>query len=201
MRKNVFLSTGVFWLLSLLLLSGCGSRVSDELTAHKSFKGYTTNTYYKLNSNGVRALKVTGRPFMIVKYLKVDSEYAADCYFGLSDVKQFDLGVSPAVAPDTNLLKPADIESSSQFNFPANSNILLLVDWEKKAITRDRGNDFFFDKTLSDDSTKRVESWELTFDSDSVKRSATVKGTVKNIDTSDYKGNQSDVDAFSLNAL
>ncbi len=191
----------ILGVITSLFLGGCGSdSIQNDLTREKYFKSDATVTFYRYNLLGQKALEITGKPFMIVKYLRISNEYATDCYFGLSEVVETDIpGVAPV--PHDTFLKPANIEAFPLFNFPDNSPILLPVVWDNKRITSNSGNEFSFEYYPTGHYDDRIEEWKFVFDSQSVKNSTFVIGAVRNIDFSKFRGIDSDLNSFRLDTL
>ncbi len=186
----------LFVVITALFLGGCG----DDLTRDKQFKSNSSVTLYRLNSHNQRALMVTGKPFMIVKYLKIDNQSATDCYFGLSDVVESDIAGVESIPHDT-FLRPSDIESNQSFNFSADSSIILPVDWNNKRTTDNRDTKFSFEYYPSGHSDERIEKWEFIFGNKEIDKAAFVSVSVSNIDSDNFKGIDSGSNIFRLESL
>ena len=195
--KRYFIQTvTLLVVIPALFLGGCG----EDLTRDKHFKGNSAVTLYRLNSHNQRALMITGKPFMIVKFLKIDSQTATDCYFGLSDVAESDIAGVESIPHDT-FLRPSDIESNQSFNFSADSPIILPVDWNNKRTTDNRDTRFSFEYYPSGHSDKRIEKWEFIFENKEIDNAAFVSGSVSNIDPDNFKGIDSGSNTFRLESL
>lgn len=97
-----------------------GVILSDNL---EYYKGAIPNSFYTQNYMGERALKVTGKPWMIVKYER-STHHILDFAFGLSEITQSNVGEDPIPYPTAS----ADmIMHSKKLNLKG--PIALLVCW------------------------------------------------------------------------
>ncbi len=156
---------------------------------YEYWKGDIPNACYILNCDGERALKLTGKPFMVLTYNKITHEII-DFEFGLSEVIQQGLSTknkSP-VFPEPTLYAE---NFFYQEKLDLKSPVISLVGWDssfpgytsKKSITIGVQN-------FSTRSDK--EEWKFNY------TSSLMEGDVKNLDNNLYAGRESESKAFKL---
>lgn len=170
MRNILMRVIATLGVLSAVLLSGCGgsggSDAADELTNERLFKSYSTSTYYRYDANGNQSLKVTGKPFIAVRYLRVDPKQATDCFFGLYDVTQQEI---IAGTVHENEIGSADIPFDSHFAFPLNTKIIRQYKFGSK--------DNFVDSNSVITVRENNTNWFFTLNDSSVKETSRITGT------------------------
>lgn len=182
----------------LLVLFSCSltdENTTDENFGYKYWTGAIPNSYYLLNIYGERGLKVTGKPFMVVKYDKVTLKIL-DCEFGLSEVTQTGITTAHglAVAPQPTL-DAATIDYKDKLGLK--SPVDLMVSWNitgfatKSELTNGVQN-FSFKRGSSPGGVGYNEEWTFSYNNSSM------VGGVKNIDLKYYMGGDSDNNAFNL---
>ncbi len=185
-------------LCCLFLFFGCSlidKSSSDDNYGYKYWTGSIPNSYYLLNIYGDRGLKITGKPFMVVKYDKVSLKIL-DCEFGLSEVTQTGIPTAHglAVAPQPTV-DAATIDYKDKLGLK--SPVDLLVSWNimgfatKSDITNGVQN-FSFKRGSSPGGVGYNEEWYFSYTNN------TMVGGVKNIDLKYYMGGDSDNNAFNL---
>lgn len=186
-------------LLSAAFLAGCGSGSGTSTGADKEdtgavgyqyWRGDIPNSYYVLNIYGERARKVSGKPFMVVKYDKVSLQIT-DCEFGLSEVSQ-EAVTNPsnlAAAPEPTL-DASTIDYHTKLDIK--SPVVLLAGWGSKSTIANGVQNFSFSRGSSPGGVGYNENWAFSYDS------VSMWGGVRNIDTTYYLGNDSANNAFSL---
>ncbi len=96
---------------SILSLTGCekgylgiaGVGISGGVNSNlEYYKGAIPNSCYSYNYMGDRALKITGKPFMVVKYER-STHYITDFEFGLSEATQTSIGPGPNAIPQPTI--------------------------------------------------------------------------------------------------
>lgn len=154
-------------ILSALLLSGCGGGNSaDVLTNDKLFKSYSTSTYYKYNASGTKALKITGKSFIAIRYLKAEPEKAVDSFFGFYDVTQEALITGTLPEPE---ILAGDVTYYPNFAFPASTKIIRPFNFGQK----DTFTDSEFIVTVKENNNTE---WKFTLNDRSVKATTRVNG-------------------------
>ncbi|MHB9097222.1 MAG: hypothetical protein ACYC5X_05305 [Syntrophales bacterium] len=202
--KGVRLLVLSFAIISLVACGGTDS--SEDINGPTNpvdfqlWKGAIPNSYYVLNTYGERARKVTGKPFMVVKYNNITLEII-DCEFGLSEVTQVAMSnPSNMPAPPEPTLSATSIDYHSQFNLQG--PVALLVTWSFKSpitlpnglpIKINSGALFSFKTGSSPGGVGYNKQWSFSQDS------VSMTGGVNNIDTYYYLGIESDtIKSFNL---
>lgn len=170
--------------LAMVLLLAC-SLISGN--RYEYWKGDIPNTYYCLNMWGERALKVTGKPFMCVKYNPVNHEIL-DIEFGLSEVVQEHLPTpsgDPAAPEPT--LAAENISYYKKLNLK--SPVVLLLNWPVA--------------TANGAITNGVQSFKVQHtmpreEYNFIYTSLQMEGDVKNLDDATFLGRESEINAFKL---
>lgn len=187
----------MLWCIFLLLLFGCSLKDEspEDNFGYKYWTGSIPNSCYMLNIYGDRGLKISGKPFMVVKYDKVTLK-TMDCEFGLSEVTQTGIPTAHGlpVAPQPTM-DAGSIDFKDKLGLK--SPVVLLVSWNitgfatKSDITNGTQN-FSFKRGSSPGGVGYNEEWSFSFNNSSM------VGGVKNIDTKYYMGGDSDNNAFNL---
>lgn len=166
-----------------------GGSTTTSNVNYEYWKGDIPNVCYILNMVGERALKLTGKPFMVLTYNRITHEIV-DFEFGLSEVTQEGLSTKAKLpvfweptldAGGFNYREKLDLKSP----------VLIFVGWNisvpgytsNKSITNGVQN-------FSTRSNK--EEWKFNY------TSSLMEGYVKNLDTSTYSGRESESMAFKL---
>ncbi|MFA4853213.1 MAG: hypothetical protein WC599_11895 [Bacteroidales bacterium] len=113
----------------LLLAVSCkksGDSGSNETFGYEFYRGSIPNSYYMYNYMNERALKVTGKPFMVVKYDRLTHDII-DFEFGLDEVTQSAIPGASVSAPPEPTLNASSIDYKDKFNLK--SPVDLLVNW------------------------------------------------------------------------
>lgn len=120
----------ILLLAATLSFSGCEKGylgiVGVKLAGNGNYEYYTgaiPNSYYRQNYMGERAMMITGKPFMVVKYDRTSHEIL-DFEFGLSEVTQTVVGANPIPEPT---LDAGSIDYHKKLNLV--SPVVLLVNW------------------------------------------------------------------------
>lgn len=167
MRKKLAGVIAAIGILSALLLSGCGGGNSaDVLTNDKLFKSNSIDTYYKYDANGIKVLKITGKPFLAVRYLKVEPDKATDCFFGFYDVLQEELIAGTAHEAE---ISAGEVTYNTNFAFPLGSKIVRPFNFGHKDTFTDSGNIV----TVKENNNTE---WKFTLNDQSVKAATVVTG-------------------------
>ncbi|MFA4837542.1 MAG: hypothetical protein WC749_15920 [Dehalococcoidia bacterium] len=167
MRKKLTGFIASIGMLAALLLSGCGGgNSSDVLTNDRLFKSDSISTYYKYDANGIRVLKITGKPFVAIRYLKAEPEKATDSFFGFYDVTQEELIAGTAHELE---ISAGDVVYYPQFAFPSGTKIVRPFNFGHK----DDFNDSEFTITVKENNNTE---WRFTLNDQSVKATTTVAG-------------------------
>jgi hypothetical protein len=187
-----------------VLSQGCAGGGDDGTSSgpvgYELWKGSIQNSYYALNMYGQRASKVTGKPFMVVKYDNITLEIL-DCQFGLSEVTQENVPSDFGVAPEPTL-DASTIEHHSELGLVG--PVVLPVGWSSKSsLTLPNGTPveinstalFSFETGHSPGGVGYNSQWSFSRTSD------VMTGAVSNIDTTYYLGLDSDSNAFHLSKL
>lgn len=190
--------------LASLIITGCGSSGSSDNNDpppnpidYRFWQGgLSTNFYYIVNIYGDRAVKVTGRPFMVEKFNNITLQIL-DIEFGMSEVTQVAIpNANNFAAPLEPYINATSIDYNSKFNLQG--NVVLLSTWNtgsgKSSITNGVQN-FSFKEGSSPGGVGYNEQWSFTY------TSGLMTGDVKNIDTTYFLGIDSDTWAFKLNLL
>jgi hypothetical protein len=187
---------GVAGLISLphISLPGGGGDGAED---YQYWKGEIPNSYYLLNIYGERAAKVTGKPFMILKYDKVTLEIT-DCEFGLSEVTQEGISnPSDTPAPPEPTLDAEVIDFHEKLGLK--SPVDAIVSWNinlpggvSKSITNGVQQFSFIHPTNGIGPGSNSEKWTFVY------TSGIMTGGVENIDTYYYMGRESETNAFNL---
>jgi hypothetical protein len=167
--------------LSAVLLSGCGGgNAADVLTNEKLFKSYSTSTYFRYDASGNQSLKVTGKPFIAMRYLRIDPKQATDCFFGLYDVTQQELIAGTAHETE---IAAGDVAFNSNFAFPPSTRIVRQYSFGSKSK--------FDDSNPSITVRQNDTDWIFTLNDSSVKNTTRITGKAVKIDNSgvDSAGN------------
>jgi hypothetical protein len=128
-KNKIWFTLIIIMGVSIMLTSSCkkADKGSDETFGYEYgyeyYKGAIPNSYYIINMYGERALKVTGKPFMILKYTKL-THYILDCEFGLSEITQSQISGTQGEPWEPTL-------DASMFEKKLNlvSPVDLLVEW------------------------------------------------------------------------
>lgn len=177
--------------------SSTSSNGTGGAEGYQYWKGDIPNSSYFLNIYGERALKVTGKPFMVLTYDRISLEIT-DCQIGLSEVTQeaipnpSNFPEAPYPTLDANMIyfhEKLDLKSP----------VALLVSWNvnlpggvsKSPITNGVQN-FSFRSGYCVGGVGYTEEWRFNYTSD------LMTGDVKNLDTTDYMGGESETNAFKL---
>ncbi len=159
---------------------------------YQFWKGEIPNSYYYLNIYGHRALKVTGKPWMVLKYDKISGD-TLDCEFGLSEVTQaYEPNIDDYGTTSQPTLDARMIDYHVQLGL--NSPVDLLVSWNGIGQLVNGVQQFSFNSNyVSMGGVGYAESWSFTYDSISM------VGGVKNIDNTFYfYGADSETNSFNL---
>jgi len=112
--------------LSGYLISGANGNL-------EYYTGSIPNFYYRQNYMGDNALKVSGKPWMVIKYERT-THNIIDFEFGLSQVTQTTVGANPIPEPT---IDASTIDYHKKLNLV--NPVVLLVNWpvtaEKATIT------------------------------------------------------------------
>lgn len=167
MRKKLTGIIAAIGVLSVALLSGCGGgNTSDVLSNDRLFKSDAVSTYYKYDANGIKALKITGKPFMAIRYLKAAPEQAIDSFFGFYDVIQEEMVVGAAHETE---ISAGDVTFNANFAFPIGTKIVRPFNFGQK----DSFNDTEFIITVKENNNTE---WKFTLNDRSVKNTTGVTG-------------------------
>lgn len=164
--------------------------------------GDMPNTYYRLNIIGERAMQITGKPWMVVKYNNITQEIL-DVEFGVSEVI---VGANnpdwPAVAgpfdnsdwvyPSQLGLKPP-IYTVVWFDEPVPGDVEGI--YKSKTIVQGVQQISFVYDVSHNALGLNKEQWTFTYTGESM------TGGVTNLDTYAYLGNDSDANAFHLRRI
>lgn len=168
---------------------------SEGNVAYSYWVGEIPNSYYLFNIMGEKGRKITGKPFMVLKYNRV-SLLILDCEMGLSEVTQTGiatpsgLNVPPEPTLDFNSIDYKD-------KLGLKSPVDLLVTWSSpyyatKDTVLNSFQSFSFRTKGGGPGVKYDEEWKFTYNN------VTLVGGMKNIDLQYYFGGESDNNAFSL---
>ena len=198
MRKKSTILNALFVFSLLFISGGCGGgNGSDGTTtdntgpiSYKYYQGSIPNSFYVLNIYGEKARKVTGKPFMVVKYNNINLDIL-DCELGLSEVTQTSVSnPSNFPAPPEPTLDAATIDYHSIFGLQG--PVVLLVGWYSKSGITNGSQMFSFKKGSSPGGVGYNEQWSFSYNN------ASMTGDVKNIDTTYFLGRDSDTKAFNM---
>lgn len=183
-------------------LAGCGgSGGSSGSTSsgggapapiYEMWTGAIPCTYYSLNIYGDRALKITGKPWMVIKKDGI-TQVILDCEFGLSEVTQTQLPNShdqPGSPEPT--VAVTSIDYYRNLNLDTTKPATLCVTWGSKSAITNGVQNFSFRMGSSPGGVGYNESWAFSY------LSTTLWGDVTNIDRLYFLGSDSDSKAFSL---
>jgi hypothetical protein len=182
----------------MLFLSGCTKKDEtnpDDNYGYSYWTGAIPNSYYLLNIYGERGLKISGKPFMILKYDKVTLEII-DCEMGLSEVTQTGI-VTPSDFP----VPPEPTLDASTFSYASKlglkSPVDLLVQWNitgyaTKSVINNGVQNFSFKTGNSPGGIGYNEEWYFSYNN------VSMVGGVTNLDQTYYMGGESDNNAFNL---
>ncbi|MBS4057673.1 MAG: hypothetical protein KGZ82_10190 [Bacteroidales bacterium] len=127
MKQSVIVASMLAFCV-LILAPGCNKKTetNNETFGYEYYKGAIPNSYYIYNFMEERALKVSGKPFMVVKYDKI-THNILDFEFGLSEVTQTAVpGASFGVAPEPTL-DASSIDYQEKLGLV--SPVDLLINW------------------------------------------------------------------------
>jgi len=183
-----------------LLFFGCEkvsdpNSSSDGNVAYSYWVGEIPNSYYLFNIMGEKGLKITGKPFMVLKYNKV-SLLILDCEMGLSEVTQAGIATSSGLkVPPEPTLDISSIDFKDKLGIK--SPVDLLVTWNSTFFaTKDSivngFQSFTFRTKGGGPGVLYGSEWKFTYNN------VTLVGGVKNIDLKYYFGGESDNNAFNL---
>lgn len=167
MRKKLAGVIAAIGIVSALLLSGCGGGNSaDVLTNDKLFKSNSIDTYYKYDATGIKVLKVTGKPFLAVRYLRAAPEKATDCFFGFYDVIQEELIAGTAHELE---ISAENVTYYPNFAFPNGTKIIRPFNFGPKDSFTDSG------AIITVKENNNTE-WKFTLNNQSVRDTTRVTG-------------------------
>lgn len=146
-------------------------------------------SYYLLDFDGNRALKVTGKPFLVLTYDKISLDIT-DCEFGLSEVTQVGIIQGSGVIEPTFDAATIDFHEKLGLQGP----VVRCVSWGSKSIVNGAQN-FSFTANPAIGTGPNSEKWIFTY------LSWTMSGGVTNRDTNYFSGRESETNAFSLSKL
>lgn len=183
-----------------LLFFGCEkvsdpNSSSDGNVAYSYWVGEFPNSYYLFNIMGEKGLKITGKPFMVLKYNKV-SLLILDCEMGLSEVTQARIATSSGLnVPPEPTLDISSIDFKDKLGIK--SPVDLLVTWNSTFFaTKDSivngFQSFTFRTKGGGPGVQYGSEWKFTYNN------VTLVGGVKNLDLKYYFGGESDNNAFNL---
>ena len=118
----------------MIFIVGC-SKNEESSTTNENFgleyyKGAIPNSFYTYNFMDERALQVSGKPFMVVKYDKL-THNILDFEFGMSEVVQTKVpGVSIAAPPEPTI-DGSKLDYAAKFGLK--NPVVLLVNWPSTA--------------------------------------------------------------------
>ena len=183
-----------------LLFFGC-EKVSDPNTssdgnvAYSYWVGDIPNSYYLFNIMGEKGLKISGKPFMVLKYNRV-SLLILDCEMGLSEITQTGIATSSGLnVPPEPTLDISSIDFKDKLGIK--SPVDLLVTWNSSYFaTKDSiingFQNFKFRTKGGGPGVMYGSEWKFTYNN------VTLTGGVKNLDLKYYFGSESDINAFNL---
>ena len=169
------------------------------------WQGDIPNSFYKFNAIGERALQVTGKPYMVIKYNKITNEIM-DLEFGLSEVKQVELAHEWGLFAPPVPLDPAGYNMGTTI-LDLKSPTVTLVEWyatlpyagvevgKKEIINGIQQFSFVSNSVHYPEGTVWLENWTFTY------TGGTMTGGVTNLDTYAYGGCDSDTNAFKLRRI
>ena len=120
--KNVNYSIKASVVIILLFSTFYGCK-KDLNYGYAFYQGAIPNTYYRFNYNGERAVAVSGKPFLVVKYDRVNHN-VYDIEFGFSEVTQKIIDAGGIYEPT---LDASSIDYQKKFDLK--SPVALLVNW------------------------------------------------------------------------
>lgn len=193
--------TSFFIFLGLALFSACGGAGSSSPTptptpsptaTYEYWKGAIPCNYYSLNIYGDRALKVTGKPWMVIKRDPI-TLLVLDCEFGFSEVTQVQVPNSNNMpgSPEPTLAATA-IDYYARLQLDTTKPVTLGVGWGSKPTLVNGVQTFTFKVGSSPGGVGYNENWSFSL------LSLTLWGDVTNIDKTYYLGKDSDSKSFSL---
>ena len=168
---------------------------SDGNVAYSYWVGEIPNSYYLFNIMGEKGRKITGKPFMVLKYNRV-SLLILDCEMGLSEITQTGIATPSGlnVPPEPTLdINSIDFKDKLGLKSPVD----LLVTWSSSYFaTKDSiingFQNFKFRTKGGGPGVIYGSEWKFTYNN------VTLTGGVKNIDLEYYFGSESDNNAFNL---
>jgi hypothetical protein len=193
-------SVRLFALTALFLLPGCSGTGTQEVVmppapaaqVYEYWKGDFPNFFYVVNIYGEKSVKVTGKPWLVIKRDPV-SLLVLDCEFGLSEVTQTNLPTdSKFAAPPEPTLAASTIDFHDKLQLDATKPVVLGVGWGTKATLVNSFQGFSFTQGSSPGGVGANEKWTFSY------IGLNMSGGVKNIDLTYFLGNDSDTNAFAL---
>ncbi len=183
-------------LISLITLASCKKNADTGAYGYSYWTGAIPNSYYMYNIMGEPGRTVTGKPFLVMKYDKVTLQ-VIDCEFGLSEVTQtgYSTPSGIGVAPEPTL-NASTIDYQSKLDLV--SPVDLLVEWNisgyttKDSVINGYQSFSFHRKSSGIGGIQYDDAFHFTYDN------VSLHGTMQNIDTVYYLGNQSDSVGFNL---
>ncbi len=182
--------------------SSSSSTSGKGKVGYEYWNGDIPNSYYLLNDNGERAIKITGKPFMVLEY-DTNTHEILNYQFGLSEVTQKKLNApsSSVVSFDPTLDGTAyDFSKKLDIKNPVVSVVPRFSPGYKSSITNGvKSFSSQYGKSYIPSGAGGYEGYnqEFRFNYATIE-SVSMIGDVKNLDTQDYTGRESDTGAFKL---
>jgi hypothetical protein len=180
-------------LVALAAAEGCKTVMDDDgddgKQGYQWWKGAVDCWYFTYNWEGDFAMKITGKPWMVLTIDKIQGTIT-DCEFGFSEVRQETLaeGAIPEPTVDASMI---DYHEKLGLQNP----VVICVSWGGKSIINGVQNFYFKYPENGIGSGKNVENWMFNYTNTSM------TGAVNNLDTNNYLGRQSTTNAFALQSL
>lgn len=201
--KNFFIKQSQLLLTCLVItffFVGCTKETSTDTSSdgnvgYSYWVGDIPNSYYLFNIMGEKGRKITGKPFMVLKYNRV-SLLILDCEMGLSEITQAGIATPSGLnVPPEPTLDIINIDFKDKLGLK--SPVDLLVTWNSSLYaTKDSiingFQNFTFRTKGGGPGVIYGAEWKFTYNN------ITLIGGVKNIDLKYYFGGESDNNAFNL---
>ncbi len=190
--------------LLLALGSACGGAGTTSSTptptptptaTYELWKGALPSTYYSLNIYGDRALKVTGKPWLVIKRDPV-TLLVLDCEFGFSEITQVQIpNANNMPGSPEPTLAATTIDYCTKLQLDTTKPVTLCVGWGSKPSLINGVQTFSFKAGASPGGVGYNENWSFSL------LSLTLWGDVTNLDKTYFLGRDSDSKAFSLSKM